>query len=194
MKWLLCNDIPKPFLFPNALHNALSGQNIPTPKDLLRLQKHTGFDTHVTAPHTQGTGACGWNQLLLMTMPWHSHPHHSTIKPTVFFSLSTLTQHPLAWCHRPTVPISPFSDCVAGTLPEAHKFWLWMKERWLKDDCCWMRVGISVPQQRENEWKWTRNDSFPMRLLFPESVSNQQLHMHINCLIVLWCPQPYITV
>ena len=61
VRWLLCNDIiPKAIpLSQPLLHNALSWQNTPTPKDLLSLQELTGFDTHVTVSHTRGTGACG---------------------------------------------------------------------------------------------------------------------------------------
>ena len=39
-------------------------------------------------------------------MPWHSHPHHPPIKPTLFHSLSTLSQHTLAWGHNAIVPTS----------------------------------------------------------------------------------------
>ena len=54
VRWLLCNDIiPKAIpLSQPLLHNSLSWQNIPTPNDLLTLQQHTWFDTHMTAPHT----------------------------------------------------------------------------------------------------------------------------------------------
>ena len=86
VRWLLCNDIiPKAIpLSQCLLHNVSSGQNIPTPKDLLTLQELTGFDTHVTVPHTRGTSACGWYQLLLKTTPSHSLPRHPTIKPHSF--------------------------------------------------------------------------------------------------------------
>ena len=61
------------------------------------------------------------------TTPWHSLPHHPSIKPTLFLSLLTLSQHALAWGHSAIVPTSLFWDCVAGTLPvgtlaEAHKY------------------------------------------------------------------------
>ena len=59
---------------------------------------------------------------------YHTHLH--TIQqsnPFLFFPLSTLTQHILAWCHIAIVPTFPFGDCVVGTLPvgtlmEAHIF------------------------------------------------------------------------
>ena len=49
---------PKPFLFLNALHNVRSGQNVPTPKHLLTLQQHTGFDTRDCPSHTRD--GCMW--------------------------------------------------------------------------------------------------------------------------------------
>ena len=66
---------------------------------------------------------------VLMTTPWHSPPHHPSIKPTLFHSLSTLIQHALAWGHSAIVPTSLCWDCVdgmlpAGTLAEAHKIML----------------------------------------------------------------------
>ena len=71
---------------------------------------------------------------VLMTTPWHSLPHHPTIKPTLFHSLSTLAQHALAWDQSMIVPTSLFWDCVDGTLPagtlaEAHKMWLWINKK-----------------------------------------------------------------
>ena len=56
------------------------------------------------------------------------HTHFHTIhqsKPTLFLSLSTLTQHALAWGHSMIVPTSLFGDCVVstlsdGSLAEAH--------------------------------------------------------------------------
>ena len=65
--------------------------------------------------------------------PWHSLPHHPSIKPTLFHSLSTLIQHALAWGHSAIVPTSLFWDCVDGTLPagtlaEVNKIWLWKKK------------------------------------------------------------------
>ena len=108
VKWLLCNESsPNRELFLNVPFCAIQtfGTTFPL-QHLLIFQQHTGFDTHVTAPHTRGTGACGWHRLLLMTPPWHSLPHHPTIKPHSFFPLSTLTQHALAWGHSAIVSAS----------------------------------------------------------------------------------------
>ena len=70
-RWLLCNDIiPKAIpLSQLLLHNVSSWQNAQTPRDSLSLQQLTGFDTHVTAPHTRWMGACDWHQQLLKTTP-----------------------------------------------------------------------------------------------------------------------------
>ena len=97
VRWLLCNDIiPKTIpLSQRLLHNAPSWQNIPTPKDSLSLQQHTGFDTHVTAPHTRD--GCMW----LTSTVVEDHAMTLTSTPSnhqtpLFFHLSTLTQHTLA--------------------------------------------------------------------------------------------------
>ena len=93
---------------------------------LKNKQEHIGFDTLKDCSSQIKKDECmGWH--LLMTTPWHSLPHHPSIKPTLFHSLSTLIQHALAWGHSAIVPTSLFWDCVAGTLPagpltEAYKF------------------------------------------------------------------------
>ena len=130
---------PKPFHFLNASHSALIWQNMPTPTNWSSLQEYISFDTHVTVPQGRGTGGwadidnCWWNT------PWHSLPHHPPIKahPLSFFflSLSTLTQHALAWGHSAIVPTSLFRKCVVdmasvGQLTNAHIMGSQVKIRW----------------------------------------------------------------
>ena len=60
----------------------------------------------------------------------HFHTIHQSNPPS--FTLSTISQHALAWGHSAIVPTSLFWDCVVGTLPagsltETHKMWLWIK-------------------------------------------------------------------
>ena len=123
----------KQFHFLNALHSVHTWQHTSTPRKWLSWQEHIGFDTHEIVSHTWGTGM-HWHWQLLMTASWHSLPHHPSIKPTLFHSLSTLIQHTLAWGHSAIVPTSLFWDCAYGMLPagslaEAHKIWLWKKKR-----------------------------------------------------------------
>ena len=58
--------------------------------------------------------------------------------PSLFFPLSILTQHALAWGHIVIVPTFLFGDCVVGTLSigsleEAHNCWVWIFKK-----CGWM--------------------------------------------------------
>ena len=131
----------KSFLFPNDLLNLLIWYHIPAPRNWPSLQQHTGFDTHVTAPHTRD--GCMWltstvvvdHAMTLTSTPSKCQTSHS------FIPLSALIQHALAWGHSATVPTSLFGDCVTdtlstGSLPEAHKWWLWNKH--LPKLCCAM--------------------------------------------------------
>ena len=75
-----------------------------------RKKEHIGFDTHKTVPHKWGTS--GWADIDKCWWPPHD-THFHTIhqsKPTLFHSLSTLSQHTLAWGHSAIVPTSLFGQ------------------------------------------------------------------------------------
>ena len=139
VRWLLCNDIiPKAIpLSQLLLHNAPSEQNIPTPKDLLSLQELAGFNTHVTAPHTQRDG-CMW----LASTVVEDHAMTLTSTPSnhqtpLFSPLSTLTQHTLGCGHNATVFTSLcwklFVDAMLScSLPNAQVFVGVGKSSWME--------------------------------------------------------------
>ena len=87
--------------------------------------------THDCPSHTRGMDACGWNQLLLMTTPWHSLPTIQSSNPT----LSSLFQPSLntPWLEA-TVWQSPLLSSETAWLPHLNWFTarsshigLWMK-------------------------------------------------------------------
>ena len=128
VRWLLCNDIiPKAIPLSERLAQCpnLAG-HVNTMKLVELARTHRLWYTLDCSSHMRD-GCMGWHWQLLMTTPWHSLPHHPSIKPTLFHSLSTLIQHALAWGHSVIVPTSLFWHCVAGTLPvgtlaDAHTF------------------------------------------------------------------------
>ena len=127
VRWLLCNDIiPKAIPLSERLAQCphLAG-HVNTMKLVELARTHRLWYTQDCSSHMRGGRmSCHW-QVLLMTTPWHSLPHHQSNKPTLFHSLSTLTQHALAWGHSAIFPTSLSFETVDGTLPagslaEAH--------------------------------------------------------------------------
>ena len=108
--------IPKVIpLSQSHLHNTQSGQRIPTPKDLLSLQQHTGFEAHMWLPLTHMRDRCMWLTSTVVedhTMTLASTPsNHQT---PLFLPFSTFTQHTLAWCYNPSITRAGFM------------VWMWM--------------------------------------------------------------------
>ena len=118
VRWLLHNNIiPKAIPLSEYLAQCPHLIAHINTKKLVKLARtHWLWYTQDCSSHMRD-GCIGWHWQLLMTTLWHSLPHHPSIKPTLFHSLSTLTQHALAWGHSVIVPTSLFWDCVDGTLP-----------------------------------------------------------------------------
>ena len=122
---------PKPFHFLNALNSVHTWQDTSTPWNWSSWQEHIGFDTHETVPHTVRDGCMGRHWQVLMATPWHSLPHHPSIKPSLFHSL--LKQ----WaCHAELLGfffgvnkcLNVFS-CNHGGLFQRCSFFLWYPNR-----------------------------------------------------------------
>ena len=67
-----------------------------------------------------------WQLLMKHPITFTSTLSINQTKPTLFLSLSTISQHTLVWGHSTIVPTFLFGDCVVGTLSvisltEAHK-------------------------------------------------------------------------
>ena len=96
VRWLLCNDIiPKAIPLSERLVQCPHlAAHINTKKLIELARTHRLWYTQDCSSHMRDR-CMGWHWQLLMTTPWHSLPHHPSIKPTLFHSLSTLSQHTL---------------------------------------------------------------------------------------------------